>query len=254
MSRKPPRKIIRELRKEVGFCCPVEGCGSPFLEFHHFSPPWRNGNTHRAEGMIALCQLHHDQADGGAFTNAQLIDLKRNGKKRNKKLSGKFNWMRDQLLAIISGGCHLDPTVILRIKDRDVIWFERDKNGSFLLNFDCLTITGEDRACMRNNQWFTTGNEVDIICPPSGKKIKVEYSNGDFFEINFITIQDSLDFESRYNKNAVVDQFAKFPLTVVHLRFNIEGSGFNMMDDHFKIGESHLSFSTYKTSPALVLA
>ena len=247
MSRNINRKIVRALRREVGFSCPVDDCGNPFLEFHHFDPPWRVGKIHRQEGMIALCQTHHDQADAGAFTNQQLRDLKKNGRRKQKLVSGKFNWMRNQLLAIISGGQHLDPKVILRIKDKDVIWFERDRNGAFLLNFDCLTTSGEERAYMRGNQWYTSGNETDIDCPPSGKRVKIKYANDDFLEINFVVLESAENFELRYKENFEWGEFAKFPLTAVELEFNVSGSELNMRKGQMNLGSNTLKISTYET-------
>ena len=55
MNRTPPKKVIQTLRQEVGFGCPVPNCGNPYLEWHHFDPPWSIENHHRPEGMIALC-------------------------------------------------------------------------------------------------------------------------------------------------------------------------------------------------------
>jgi hypothetical protein len=45
LPRRPPMDVIRLLRSEVGFCCPVEGCGNPYLTWHHFDPPRRVENT-----------------------------------------------------------------------------------------------------------------------------------------------------------------------------------------------------------------
>ncbi len=73
---KPPADIRRALRVEVGFGCPVDGCGSPYLTWHHFDPPWRERQHHDAAGMIALCLQHHKEADSGAFSHEQLRVLK----------------------------------------------------------------------------------------------------------------------------------------------------------------------------------
>jgi hypothetical protein len=59
--------IRMALAEEVGFGCPVEGCGSPYLSWHHFDPPWSERQQHEPQGMIALCRTHHDMADVGTF-------------------------------------------------------------------------------------------------------------------------------------------------------------------------------------------
>jgi hypothetical protein len=73
---RPLAEIRRQLRGEVGFGCPVEGCGSPYLTWHHFDPPWREREHHDADGMFALCLQHHKEADSGAFSDSQLRSFK----------------------------------------------------------------------------------------------------------------------------------------------------------------------------------
>lgn len=80
-SRDPGAAIKNQLRQEVNFGCPVRfqdgsGCGSPILTFHHFDPPWTGNYVHEPDGMIALCPLHHNQADGGLWSIAQLLAFK----------------------------------------------------------------------------------------------------------------------------------------------------------------------------------
>ena len=80
-SRKIPTPIMKQLRKEVNFGCPIKNCGSPFLTYHHFEPTFRelkdmDNPSHRPQGIIALCHLHADQADGGSWTNNQLTEMK----------------------------------------------------------------------------------------------------------------------------------------------------------------------------------
>src|SRR5918912_315690 len=36
VNRTPPAAVRRELRREVGFGCPVPDCGNPYLYWHHF--------------------------------------------------------------------------------------------------------------------------------------------------------------------------------------------------------------------------
>jgi hypothetical protein len=103
VTRTPPAGIRRALRQEVGFHCPVDGCGNPYLTWHHFDPPWRVEHHHRVEGMIALCLDHAARADAGAFTNDQLRTLKREGRDRATAIRGRFDWMRRDLLAVVGG-------------------------------------------------------------------------------------------------------------------------------------------------------
>jgi hypothetical protein len=39
LPRRPYAHVVRQLRQEVGFRCPVDDCGNPYLTWHHFDPP-----------------------------------------------------------------------------------------------------------------------------------------------------------------------------------------------------------------------
>src|SRR5215210_6475176 len=91
-SRTPPVPVRRELAQEVGFGCPVEGCGSPYLTWHHFDPPWSERQHHEAAGMVALCRAHHDAADAGAYTKRDFYEMKAHGRDRTQALTGDFQW------------------------------------------------------------------------------------------------------------------------------------------------------------------
>jgi hypothetical protein len=183
LSRKPPAQVRRILRKEVKFVCPVKGCGNPYLSYHHFNPPWHERKHHDPAGMIALCHEHHDKADDGAFTKEQMRQLKT--RPNNKRASGRFDWMRRDLVLALGSGCHHECLNILSILGKPVIWFERDPEGYLLLNVELLRTTKEPRLIIRNNDWIELGEPKDLECPPSGKQLKVIYSNGDKFEITF---------------------------------------------------------------------
>jgi len=76
MDRTPPKAVRDQLAREVNYGCAA--CGSPYLYWHHFDPPWRDRQHHEPAGMIALCGEHHAKADGGSYTVGQLHDMKRN--------------------------------------------------------------------------------------------------------------------------------------------------------------------------------
>lgn len=187
MERKPKIEVRRKLRKEVGFGCPVKGCGSPFLEWHHFDPPWRELNHHNAEGMIALCTEHHAQADGGAFTTEQLKHLK-HSKDAAAAVKGRFNWLRNELLMVVGGNYFLETYEAVRYKGYPLIWLNRDDEGYLLLNIAAVTVDGEPRLSMEENFWTAHGNEEDVECPPSGKMLSAKYANGDSCSVKFLEL------------------------------------------------------------------
>jgi hypothetical protein len=73
VSRNVPAAVARQLRQEAGFgCC---ACGSPILQYHHIIE-WADDHHFRAEDMMVLCPLHHDQATKGAMPEAEQRRLK----------------------------------------------------------------------------------------------------------------------------------------------------------------------------------
>lgn len=241
MNRTPPEGVKKILRDEVGFGCPVPGCGTPYLEWHHFDPPWRETPHHNPQGMIALCREHHIQADQGAFTTTQLHEFKKNGKDNWLAVQGKFNWMRNRLLAVVGGNFFYETPIIFQFKGTPIIWIERDDKGYLLLNFFMLTITGKPRTYMKNNEWFTAGGEEDIECPPSARCLKVSYPNGDSLSIEFFDLKSLDDAKKRYSDVSVERWPIDFPITAVEITNVIADSGLE-----FNARETTISTNIFK--------
>src|SRR6266566_5587072 len=214
IKRDPPPKVKRELRKEVGFSCPIpvrskgKRCGNPYLTWHHFDPPWEIIHHCNPKGMIALCQTHHDHADGGAYTIEQLRGLKQKDKSKNidiDKENAEINWMRHDLLAVVGGNFYSKSPTLFQYDNNRVIWFERDEQGYLLLNIDLSPLTDKPRISMRNNYWGENlGNPIDFECPPSGKRILARYDNGDKLMIRFDEIKTEKRFRTRFR--AILEQ------------------------------------------------
>lgn len=238
MNRNPPMDVKRALREEVGFGCPVPGCGLPYLEWHHFDPPWNVKNHHNLEAMIALCREHHIQADNGAFTSSQLHEFKRSGRENRRQVSGKFNWMRNRLLAVVGGNFYYETPVIFEFRGQPVIWFERAVNDYLLLNLNMLTTSNEPRAYIKNNEWLNVGGEEDIECPPSGKKVKIKYPNGDLVSVEFFELNSLEEAKKRYPDAELEEWPVELPLTAVEVTNIVANSGleFNAKETKFGMG------------------
>ena len=133
MSRTPPKTVREELRKEVNFGCPVPDCGSPYLIYHHFDPPWKDKQRHDPKGMIALCRNHHHESDAGAWTNEQLRAFKSNPYIEESHIEGKFSWLRRDILLDAGPIIHqphrsIERTILQLGKER-AIWMKRDNKG-----------------------------------------------------------------------------------------------------------------------------
>jgi hypothetical protein len=220
MVRDPPVEIKKILRSEVGFGCPVSGCGKPYLEWHHFDPRWRVRNHHDPAGMIALCREHHIKADHGAFALNQLREMKLRGKDNWLEVAGRFHWMRNRLLGVVGGNFFYETEIFLQINDTPVLWFERDENSYILVNFS-LDGFGERRAKIRNNDWYSTSFEEDIECPPSGKSLSLQYQYGDSLKIEFLELHSIEQVKKRFTASTPEKWPIELPITAVEIALRI---------------------------------
>ncbi|TGE37506.1 HNH endonuclease [Desulfosporosinus fructosivorans] len=226
MNRTPPVGVRRELRREVRFGCPVPECGNPYLSWHHFDPPWNERQHHEPSGMIALCSEHHAKADSGAFTKGQLRDLKETSAQRELAVSGKFDWMRNSILAVVGGNFFFETPIIFEFKGQPAIWFNRDDNGYLLLNVKMLTSAREPRVTIEDNFWLSIGSPDDLECPPSGKLLKVKYTNSDELKIEFVELESEEAVKKRYPETSPEQWGIAFPITAVEVFEKVGGTDF----------------------------
>ncbi len=218
MNRKPPASIVKQLRTEVGFGCPVPECGNPYLEWHHFDPPWSVEPHHNPEGMIALCAEHHKKADNGAYTKEQLAAFKRN-KVDPALVRGRFDWRRNKLLAVVGGNYYYETPRVLVIDGYEVVSLTRDEDGYLILNVQMLSLSTEVRARLVENCWENIGNPVDLISPPGGKDLRICYANGDSLAIHFYVVKDGAEFQNRFG--ILPFGVLEFPLTIAEVNCEI---------------------------------
>jgi hypothetical protein len=244
MNRTPQVDVRRELRREVGFGCPIPGCGIPYLTWHHFDPPWREEQHHRPEGMIALCLTHAGQADANAFESEYLKDLKHSETDR-EEVRGELTWMRKKVLALVGGNWYYETPVILKIGATDAISFSRDDEGYLLLSLRMPTLSGLPRAQIVEN-FFTVGRDQvsDIECAARGRTIKIEYSNGDRFLQEYRDMADEDSLRSRYGDlvgSGPVNESIEFPLTVVEVSEQTKDSRLDFDPLSTRIGGMQMS-------------
>jgi hypothetical protein len=223
-----PRKAIRtQLAEEVGFGCPVEGCGSPNLTWHHFDPPWSERPHHDPAGMVALCRQHHDAADANAYDLDQLRLMKANGRNRNLPLQARFEWRRRRLLSVVGGNFYYETPVPVQIGPQPVVAFRRDGDGRVLLNVAMPSTVPEPRLYVDDNFWIETGAATSVECPPHGRLVAARYPNGDVIRIEFIEIADGDALARRYEHSDRVRSFLEqdegegFPIAAVEVRMKI---------------------------------
>lgn len=225
MNRTPPLEVRKQLRQEVGFGCPI--CGNPYLEWHHFNPPWNKKHHHNAEGMIALCAEHHKKADAGAYTIEQLNNYKNLAKDNNFEISGKFDWLRNNILAVVGGNFYYETLTIFKYKQQPIIWFNRDQDGYLLLNLKMLSTSYEERAEIIDNFWVKKGKPIDIESPPSGKSLSIKYSNGDYFMVNYSEVSGIDELHQKFSNLTIANDEIKFPITIVEINYKVANTGLN---------------------------
>lgn len=237
------------------------------LSWHHFDPPWAVEQHHRPEGMIALCRDHHPEADSGAFTADHLRELKQKGRDQNEPLHGQFNWMRESLLAVVGGSFYFEVPVAVEIGDTPIIWFSRDADQRLLVSINQPSVTGLPRMQMVENYWITAGSdEVEIVCPPSGKLLHAKYPNGDEVKVQFreLLSLDDLDriypapglpkdvlkqFEDagieppdmrRSHGEAVERAGITFPIAAVEITMEVAGAGLSFSPRGTAVGTNQI--------------
>jgi len=185
-----PDRVKKLLRAEVGFGCPVENCGSPYLTYHHFDPPRRVRDHNEPAGMVALCRKHHDDAEGGAFTPEQLRAMKVEGASRNERIKGQFLWRRQQLLIHCGRALTFEAPIALAFNGIPVVSMARDEANNLAVSVNMLTTSVLPRLRLFENDWVSTGNPDDLEAPPYGRKLRAKYPNEDEIRIEFKTVND----------------------------------------------------------------
>lgn len=173
-----PADVRRKLREEVGFCCPIPGCSSPYLSYHHFDPPFHEGGTHDTLGMIALCLPHHKNADIGTYTNEQLREFKTFS--NTGSLIGRIEWMRRDVILHAGGLYAVRSKVLLQIGEEPLIWLNRNDKGYLMLNMNFNKSDGSPLLRIIDNDWEVTGPLKDLVAVPSGRSIKISIPNENF--------------------------------------------------------------------------
>lgn len=221
LPRTPPVEVRRELRREVGFGCPVRGCSNPYLEYHHFDPPWEEEHHHDPRRMIALCAAHHAKA--AAWTVDQLREMKAVREDR-PAVRGRFEWMRQDILAVIGGNFFYETPNMVVFHGEPMIWFERDQQRRLLLNLRMLTASGLPRTRLENNDWIIRGEPVEVESPPNGSRLRVRYENGDDVVIRFREWADELALKPKYPRALDLGSALRFPLLTAEVTVVVGGT------------------------------
>lgn len=178
--------------------------------------------------MVALCAEHHKKADAGAYTAAQLREFKANCVNA-EAVRGSFEWMRNDLLAVVGGNFYYETLNVVRIDGRDVVWFHRDDDGYLRLNVQLLSLTPEPRATIDDNLWGNIGEPADLRSPPSGKLLEIRYPSGDWLSVEFLELTSSEGAYERYQSSLLTQRGGiQFPITAVEVNLALAGTAISL--------------------------
>lgn len=201
----------------------MPGCDNPYLEYHHFDPPWSTEQHHDPERMLALCATHHAKAD--ALTVEQCRELKALAPERAPHISGRFDWLRRQIVAIVGGNYYYETPNIVVLGARPVIWFNRDERNHMLLNIEMPSRTRGTRRLLSDNDWLLEGQPSDVISPPNGSELRVEYPNGDQVYVKFRSWGSAAELAGTHPAAARSLSSAQFPLLSVEVNLSLTDFG-----------------------------
>jgi hypothetical protein len=173
--------------------------------------------------MIALCSMHHAQAE--AWTVPQMREMKVAPQDR-AEVQGRFQWMREDVLAVIGGNFFYETPHMVVFRGEPMIWFERDEDMRLLLNLRVLTASGLPRTRLENNDWFIRGDPVEVESPPNGARLRVRYENGDDVGIRFREWSDSNELGRIFPRALALGSTLNFPLVTAEI--NVEVGGTNI--------------------------
>lgn len=242
MNRTPPLGVRQRLRSDVGFGCPAptaQGiCGSPYLTWHHFDPPWAVREHHDPDGMIALCTEHHNKADAGAYTVEQLRSMKGAS---HEAIRGRFDWMRSELLIVAGGNFYYRTPVAVQLQGHPLVATQRDDDGYLLLDVAMATTSRAPRIAMEANFWLAHGSPTDLECPPSGRLLYATYDNGDELRIEFFDVPDVARLAQRYPGVRADEWPLSYPISAAEIQMTIAGTGIRFGPRHTEISTNMMT-------------
>lgn len=174
MSRDIPNEVIKQLCAEVNYGCPVPRCGSPFLTWHHFDPPYHVQPHHNPSGMIALCLGHHKMADAGVYSKAQLLTYKSNPFVKDK-LSAHWPWEPEELVFILGGSIFFKKSPGLSLREKPIFRAkhinipETDKER-IVFDMNLVDPSGNSIVSMADNMMTLHTHDLDNFTFTAGAK------------------------------------------------------------------------------------
>lgn len=149
--------------------------------------------------------------------------------------------MRRELLVVAGGNFFYQCPLIFSVANVRCIWFERDEDRYLLLNVRMPSLADRPTARIENNVWTVAPNVNELICPPGGRLIDVDYGNGDKFRAAFFLASSADKLKMRYPESVKWSSHLSFPLTIVELWETAHGTAISFGPKETRLPGSSLS-------------
>ena len=165
------------------------------MSYHHFAPPFREFTTtssHDPDGIIALCLDHAGKADGGAFTDDQLWEMKQAPFLRGNLVVGRNHWLRRNTVLRAGSNTFVNIASLVTVDEQRVIWFDRSPEGYLQLSMNVFDAKGKPLFVMDNNDWLVFGPLSDLEAKPQGRELNVKSEvDGFWMKLRFENLEEA---------------------------------------------------------------
>ncbi|HET6230544.1 MAG TPA: hypothetical protein VFE05_10790 [Longimicrobiaceae bacterium] len=130
------------------------------------------------------------------------------------------------------GGTLFQVKTPLEIGGKPVVWFNRDREGQLLLNFEMPASSGEPRAVLVNNDWLVRGELMDLFASPLGRKLVVKFAGGDSLSIEFSEALSAASLAKRCRARGMsvstLPSALQFPITLCEISLTVAEAGISV--------------------------
>ena len=177
LPRDIPEPIARQIRQRCGFGCVI--CGNPFIDYHHFDPPFSQVREHRADGITILCANHHREANHGrrSAESIKAYNADPECRRTGHTVAALDGSMRP--LKFMMGSAVFDTPVVLMYESTEIISFRppEAEGAPWRLSARIFDRTGRELLRITDNEWRIGINQYDITA--QGKTVEVRQKKGD---------------------------------------------------------------------------
>lgn len=157
------------------------------------------------------------------------------------EVRGKFEWMRDDVLAVIGGSFYYETPNMVVFRGTPVIWFNRDDQRRLMLNLRVLTTSKQPRPRLEDNDWIILGDPLDVESPPNGSWLRVRYDNGDDVAVRFREWPDASALGGVYPRALDLGSQLRFPLVTAEISFEVGGTNISFSPTMTKLGTNQVT-------------